>query len=167
MNLGAMSAPLRYLDGQWWRVVTAGLLHFGALHLLMNLAGAGFSYLMARNPDLDRKLDLRAEYWPELNNNFEYDFFTDYEHLKFLLALKAEGFDSITNPWLKNLELQFGYYTRNYDLYYPGSPDLRERNIYVGLGLNVGKLLRPWVSIPIFDYLQLPYTYLPVEKALD
>jgi len=135
--------------------------------MLMNLVGAGFSYLMIRVPELDRKLDLRAEYKPEFGGNFEPDFFTDYEHLKYLLALKAEGFDSIESRWLKPLELHLGYYARNYSDFQTGNPDRRERTLYVGLGLNVGLLLRSWIKTPVFDYLQLPYTYLPLERDLD
>lgn len=135
--------------------------------LLMNLAGASFGYLLATYPELDRKLDLRAEYRPEFNGDDKIDLVTDYEHLKFLLALKADGFDSLSSCWLKYLELHLGYYTRNYDDYHPDSPDRRERVLYTGLGLNVGKLLDRWVKVPVLDYLQVPYTYLPLEKNLD
>ncbi|MDT8418905.1 MAG: DUF2279 domain-containing protein [Desulfuromonadales bacterium] len=135
--------------------------------MLMNLAGAGFGYLLATYPDLDRKLDLRAEYLPRSNADDKIDIVTAYEHLKFLLALKAEGFDSLASSWLKYLELHLGYYTRNYDGYHPGDPDRRERTLYAGLGVNVGKLLERWVKVPVFDYLQLPYSYLPLEKNFD
>jgi rhomboid protease GluP len=30
------SLPAAYMDGQWWRLVTAGFLHGGILHILMN-----------------------------------------------------------------------------------------------------------------------------------
>jgi rhomboid protease GluP len=30
------SLPAAYIDGQWWRLVTAGFLHGGILHILMN-----------------------------------------------------------------------------------------------------------------------------------
>ncbi len=30
------SVPAAYMDGQWWRLVTAGFLHGGILHILMN-----------------------------------------------------------------------------------------------------------------------------------
>jgi rhomboid protease GluP len=30
------SLPAAYMDGQWWRLVTAGFLHGGVLHILMN-----------------------------------------------------------------------------------------------------------------------------------
>lgn len=135
--------------------------------MLMNLAGAGFGYLMVASPDLDRKLDLRAEYLPEFDSDFEFDFFTDYEHLKYLLALKADGFDSLASPWLKYLELHLGYYTRNYSDFQSDSLDRRKRILYVGAGLNVGKLLDRWLKTPLFDYLQVPYTDLPLEKNFD
>jgi len=135
--------------------------------MLMNLAGAGFSYLMEIQPDLDRKLDMRVEYWPEFGSDSEFDVFTDYQHLKYLLALKAEGFDSIRNPWLQALELHLGYYAREYGRYGVGEPDLRQRTLYAGLGINIGYLLNHWVETPVFDYLQLPYTYLPLEHDFD
>lgn len=145
----------------------SGSYGFSYEDMLMNLAGAGFSYLLIRYPELDGKIDLRVEYKPSLGKDFEPDFFTDYQHQKYLLAIKAEGFKAIRNPWLKALELHLGYYARNYDTYRAAGPDHRQRSVYVGLGLNVGRLLRQWVKVPVFDYLQLPYTYLPLEHHLD
>lgn len=134
--------------------------------VLMNLSGAGFGYLMESCPELDRKLDFRVEYLPEFGSDFSFDLITDYEHLKYLLVLKGSGFDALGDSWLRYLELHAGYYTRNYEGYHPGGADHRERTLYLGVGLNVGQLLARWVKWPVFDYLQLPYTYLPVEKTL-
>ena len=30
------SVPAAYMEGQWWRLITAGFLHGGILHILMN-----------------------------------------------------------------------------------------------------------------------------------
>lgn len=135
--------------------------------VLMNLAGAGYGYLMERYPDLNRKLDFRVEYQPEFGSDFSFDLLTDYEHLRFLLALKGSGFAALQNSWLGYLELHAGYYTRNYEAYRPEQPDHRERTLYLGLGLDVGRLLARWVKWPVFDYLQLPYTELRLEEQLD
>ncbi len=37
--LGALVIPLSLVDNEWWRVITAGFLHFGYMHLLMNCFG--------------------------------------------------------------------------------------------------------------------------------
>ncbi len=37
IELGALVAPAEYLEGEWWRVVTSAFLHFGPLHLIMNM----------------------------------------------------------------------------------------------------------------------------------
>ncbi len=41
-EMGALVTPLAALDGQWWRVVTSAFLHFGWMHLAMNMAGLLF-----------------------------------------------------------------------------------------------------------------------------
>ncbi|MGB1275475.1 MAG: rhomboid family intramembrane serine protease, partial [Nannocystaceae bacterium] len=42
VELGAMIGPLSLLDGEYWRLFTAGFLHFGWLHLGLNAAGIFF-----------------------------------------------------------------------------------------------------------------------------
>lgn len=49
-RLGAL-APPAVLAGEWWRVFAALFLHFGALHLLMNMVG-----LLALGPFVERSL---------------------------------------------------------------------------------------------------------------
>lgn len=39
LDLGALLIPTELTPGEWWRMITAGLLHFGPLHLAMNLLG--------------------------------------------------------------------------------------------------------------------------------
>lgn len=140
---------------------------FSVEDLLMNSLGAGLGYAFDRHPELQRKVDLRLEYHPSLSGEFEPDLVTDYEHLKYLLAIKAAGFDTIDNPILRALELHFGYYSRGYDQVSPNLPDQRQRTLYVGIGLNVGHLLQPLWETRLFNYLQLPFTYLDLHHNLD
>ncbi len=41
-ELGAMVGPVALLEGEYWRLLTAGFLHFGWLHLGLNAAGIFF-----------------------------------------------------------------------------------------------------------------------------
>ena len=61
-----------------------------------------------------------------------------------------------------------GFRARNYDDY-TGRPDtdLRKQYLYVGIGLNLSKLLRPYLDIPVFNYLQMPYTYVPFTYQIS
>lgn len=135
--------------------------------MLMNCVGAAAGYWLGSHPGWQKRLDLRLEYAPSLSN-FEGDVFTDYEHHKYLIALKADGFDMLENSPLRYFELHLGYYVRGYDDYSSSRPyDDRERNVYVGLGLNVGKVIESVWKTRLFDYLQLPYTYVPIEHDLN
>jgi hypothetical protein len=135
--------------------------------MLMNCVGAAAGYWLGTHPEWQQRLDLRLEYAPSLSH-FESDVVTDYEHHKYLLALKADGFDMLKETPLRYLELHLGYYVRGYDDYKSYQVyDDRERNVYAGLGLNVGKVIENVWETSIFDYLQLPYTYLPIEHDLN
>lgn len=135
--------------------------------MLMNCLGAAAGYWMGSHPDWQKRLDLRLEYAPSLRN-FETDFITDYDHHKYLLALKADGFEMLADSPLRYLELHLGYYARGYDDYKSYQPDDdRERIVYLGLGVNVGKVIEGLWKTRIFNYLQPPYTYLPVEHDLN
>ena len=135
--------------------------------MLMNCLGAAAGYWFGTHPQWQRRVDLRLEYAPSLDD-FETDVITDYEHHKYLIAFKADGFDTLRDTPLGYLELHLGYYARGYSDYRPQSDeDQRQRTVYIGLGLNVGKLVENIWDTRIFNYLQLPYTYLPLEHDLD
>jgi hypothetical protein len=135
--------------------------------MLMNCVGAVAGYWLGTHPEWQQRLDLRLEYAPSLSD-FDSDVVTDYEHHKYLIALKADGFDMLKDTPLRYLELHLGYYVRGYDDYKSYQPyDDRERNVYAGLGLNVGKVIESVWETRIFDYLQVPYTYFPVKHDLN
>jgi len=131
---------------------------FSAEDMLANISGAAVGWLLLEHQDWRKKIDLRWEYCPDFDH-LEGDIVTDYEHAKYLVAIKAAGFEQIEQPWLKALELHLGYYSRHYDSYRPNLADRRQRYLYAGLGLNVGYLLQPVWKTRLFNYLQLPHTY--------
>ncbi|MFC2074450.1 DUF2279 domain-containing protein [Campylobacterota bacterium] len=131
---------------------------------LMNTFGALSSYFFYINPELSKRIDLRIEYIPSFDTA---DIVTEYEKMKFLVAFKAEGFDFITNPYLKYSELHVGYYTRNYIGSYSQES---ERIIYLGVGINLSRLAREndyKKTAHFLNYYQIPYTYIPLEKDLN
>jgi uncharacterized protein YfiM (DUF2279 family) len=134
--------------------------------VVMNVFGSVVGYVWGRYPSLARKIDFRMEYTPEFNSR-DFGFTTNYERQKFLIAVKADGFEFVKNRYLKYLELQVGYYARGYKDYEEGGQDDRRRKIYVGLGFNVSKLVQKFVNTRIFDYVQIPYTSVNKDFPLD
>jgi len=134
----------------------------------MNTLGASMAYLRHRVPAVRERVDFRWEWFPSpsVREGERFDVLTDYSGQKFLLAFKLDGWLRTGNPLLKAMEVQVGYYTRGYvshdELHFDG----QHRYGYVGIGLNVTYLLekhtghRAW---GIFDYYQMPYTYLPTR----
>ena len=130
----------------------------------MNAVGAGVGYLLWTRPDIARWIDLRVEWEP---NSAASDIFTDYDNLKYLIAVKLEAAPSLRTSPLRFLELHAGYYARGYSR--PAKVG-RQRNLYVGIGINVSQILRE-VGHPrvgrFFNYVQAPYTYVSASRNLN
>ena len=139
--------------------------------LIANAIGSYIGYLRVTEPDFARKIDLRIEYFPSkrLSKEGSFDFTTDYDGMKFLIAAKLDGFSSIQNKYLKYLEIHLGYLTRGYGDT-TGTYENPSRNIYAGIGLNISKILNDLSfnkTAKVFNYYQLPYTYLPLDHNLN
>lgn len=128
----------------------------------MNLIGTATGYLFYTCPEISEKIDFRLEYRPDFK---ETDFSTDYEHQKIIMALKFDGFSFAEKHYLKYFELHLGYYTRGY----PDTYD-RERNVFMAIGINLSRVFKQ-CSMPktskVFNYIQVPYTYIEVNKDLN
>lgn len=132
-----------------------GFSSYGISHedMIMNIAGGLIGYQFAIHENWQRRLDLRMEYVPSGNP----DPLTDYQHARYLVALKLNGFTALERTPLQWLELHAGYYVRGYD-----DPEARDRRIsYVGLGINVSALLQRagWRrTAKVLQFYQLPGT---------
>lgn len=124
--------------------------------MVMNLLGAGTGYALAAWPAWQERLDLRVEY--RLHSGVD-DISTDYEHARYLLALKPAGFARLNAPPWRWLELQGGYFARGYAE--AGAPD--RRTLYAGVGLNLPLLARRAGLPGLGTFLQF---YQPPDSTL-
>jgi hypothetical protein len=134
--------------------------------VVANTVGALFYYAREKYPALKNRVDLRLEYLPDFQGGG--DVFTMYNSMKYLFALKFSGFESMQDNLLKYGEIHLGYYTRGYQ--HDEDYKQKERNIYVGIGINVSEVLASWgwkKTGKIFNYYQLPYTYVPFSYDFD
>jgi hypothetical protein len=134
--------------------------------MVMNIVGCGVAFIWGKSPSLASKIDFRTEYTPEFTSH-DIGIVNNYDRHKFLIALKADGFNFIKNPYMRYLEVHVGYYARGYEDYEQGGPDDRRRNIYIGLGFNVSKLVQKYVKTRVLDYIQIPYTSVNKGLKLD
>lgn len=104
---------------------------------IMNVAGAGLGYLLERNPDLDRLVDIRLLYKPSEGSSF--DPAGDYSGQKYLFVAKASGVPALReHSVLRYFELAAGYGARGYQG--PLGAE-RQRNLYFGISLNLSEVL--------------------------
>lgn len=132
---------------------------FSREDIWMNAIGSIAGYYLYENESLARKIDIRWEYGFDPGGS---DFTTDYENSKYLLAVKLNGFEAVRSSAFKHLELHVGYYSRGFD----DPVKIKERNLYVGLGINLTDLFKRKgmkKTAVFFNYMQLPGTYLATE----
>ncbi|MCG8685141.1 MAG: YfiM family protein [Desulfobacterales bacterium] len=128
----------------------------------MNMFGCAAGFLLYRYPSIAKKIDFRIEYIPRFDDA---DLVSDYEHMKFLMAVKPAGFNAFRKSRLRPFELQLGYYARGY----PDDLD-KERNIYFGVGLSLPYIFSRFSmkkTAKVFNYYQLPYTYMSYDRDLN
>jgi hypothetical protein len=101
----------------------------------MNLAGVALGVVLETHPEFDDIFDFRFAYSRSSESHF--DPFGDYSGQKYLLVVKADGFEPLRrNRFLRYVEVAVGYGAKGFD---PGGE--RRRDIYFGLSLNLSRLL--------------------------
>jgi hypothetical protein len=135
--------------------------------LVVDAAGAAFSYLRNTVPGLRDKVDFRIEYIPSGNVEW-YRPHADYMGQKYLLAFKLAGFDQLEHTPLRFVELHAGYYARGFHREDKIAGESRRREPFVGIGLNLQELLFSQPSVRdttagrigrfTLEYVQVPYT---------
>ena len=154
-----------------------GLSHYGYSweDLISDLAGVGFAGLLNAYPHLDELIGFQIQWWPKShpaahpNQKFESPI-DDYNNQKFAINIRASGIEALNEHWAtRYLNLDFGYYSRGYkaDESNPGSlPELFKRNAFVGMSINLAKLLEPKSSVAgtIFKYYQTPFNAVEFHK---
>ncbi len=108
---------------------------FSPQDALMNVAGTALGAVLETHPELDEKFDFRVAYRRSAGSGFNP--FGDYSGQRYLLVVKADGFAPLRkNPLLRYLEFSVGYQARGFD-----SGGERRRDAYVGVSLNLSRLL--------------------------
>lgn len=109
---------------------------FSPQDAIANAAGAVLGHVLETHPEYDAIFDFRIDYRRSLRSP-DFDPFGDYSAQKYLLVVKADGFAALReNGLLRYVEVAAGYGTRGY-----GSAEKRYRDTYVGLSLNLARLL--------------------------
>lgn len=130
---------------------------FSPEDMVANSLGAGLGYLLVKYPRVNDFIDYRIEYAPSLSSRPPADVTTDYEHLKYMLAFRLAGFESLKDSPFRFIDILGGYYTRNY--HGTATRHSKDRETFIGIGLDVAELLSSSPISGLFRYVQLPYSY--------
>ncbi len=132
---------------------------FAVNDIVANTLGQYLGYVMEMNPSLDSKIAFRAMPFSAFETGKGKTSLSKHKmtvlNVKYFLALKASGFNSTKDTFLKYFDIHVGY-----DVY-KNSDESIDRNGFVGVNINVGNVLREYSDSPFiraFDLIQLPLT---------
>jgi uncharacterized protein YfiM (DUF2279 family) len=145
---------------------------FSVEDFIMNTAGIALAYVRQSSERVRNSVDFRLEWIPSpaLRRGEDLDLTTDYSGHKYILAFKPGGMLESDDFFLNALEIHMGYYTRGYKSADERYFNEKNRYLYAGIGLNVTYLLERYTgtrAYGIFDYIQVPFTYLPYTRRLE
>lgn len=136
--------------------------------LMADAVGAVFSYFRNTIPGMSDVVDFRFEYLPD-NSLDNWSTATFYADQKYLLAWKLSGIDALRDSPLRFVELHTGYYARGFSSMEKNQGVGKERDLYVGVGLNLSELVfgnknnknsrLEGTSRWVLEHVQVPYTY--------
>ena len=146
---------------------------------IMNTLGIGMAQILESDPDMDALWDFRVlyRYSDDADRKNSIDPFSDYSGQIYLFVLRpAVLANAAANSNWHLLEIAAGYGTKGYrpltDLNTP-----KERNLYLGVSLNVTELLhrywyketprQPSALTEALKYLQVPGTAALMRKNLN
>ena len=160
---------------------------FSREDIVANGVGALFSVFRNTIPGLREKLDWRFMYTPTSYERpgitGENGILPPYERQRYIMALKASGFETLKDTPLRYAELHVGFDARGFEekereLGYP-----IERSFYVGVGLNLNEVLfgtgptpnfaryrdtlPGWAARKTLEYVQVPYTSVYQENRFS
>ncbi len=138
--------------------------------LIANSTGIGFAMMRNRFPYLQDLIDFRLEY--DLNSFRKARHpITDYMNQKYHLIFKGTGIPTLKSHNIgRYLEFGIGYYARGFK----DRDTPKTKTTFISIGINLDQLLFkplgeyiPYGRSPkyLFDYFQLPHSYLDKEST--
>lgn len=136
--------------------------------LISDLSGITLGIILEYSPTLDSLIGYSWQYWPTSryygkNGEKPLNFTTDYNGAKFVLNFRLAGLQNFglkLPNFLRYIQLDFGYFTRNYrsgDV--TGEP---YRSLYYGVSLNFMEIVKDFFENPeskTSKVLQQPFKY--------
>ena len=144
--------------------------------LISDLSGITLGIILEYSPTLDSLIGYSWQYWPTSryygkNGEKPLNFTTDYNGAKFVLNFRLAGLQNLglkLPNFLRYIQLDFGYFTRNYrsgDV--TGEP---YRSLYYGASLNFMEIVKDFFENPeskTSKILQQPFKYYHIPAGYD
>ena len=137
--------------------------------MISNTLGVAAGYLLWSSPELSRKIDLRVEYNPFHERRLRRRFHHRLRPLELPDRVQGRGVRLHRKPVPEVPRTARRISVPATTPTIPASPMsiFAKQYLYVGIGLNLSRLFRPYLDVPVFNYVQVPYTYIPATYQIS